>query len=322
MKSRIILTCVFVLIVFIVKGQIVSNLRFEQSGKMIEVYYDLDGKNEETFEVMLFCSQDGGITWGNPLNFVSGAVGEEIHPGLNKKITWDVLKVNENLVAEVMFKVEVKAKTEIMEETKSAIGCKSFTITHSAGIIAPITKTITYGIVETDITGSKKCWISQNLGADHQATAATDASEASAGWYWQFNRKQGYKYDGTTRTPNTSWISNIKDNSDWLSANDPCTILLGSGWRLPTKIEWETGDVKGNWDNYIEPYVSDLKLHSAGYLSYKDGTKKYSGSRGCFWSSSEISTSYGWYTRFRHGSSYANFSGYKSYGLSIRCLRD
>ena len=70
-------------------------------------------------------------------------------------------------------------------------------------------------------------------GADHQATAVDDATEASAGWYWQFNRKQGYKHTGTTVIP--AWnTTSIDEDSDWIPANDPCAIELGAGWRIPT----------------------------------------------------------------------------------------
>lgn len=74
----------------------------------------------------------------------------------------------------------------------------SITVSHVAGTVAPVSKTTTYGTV-TNIPGeTTKCWITSNLGADHQATSMGDATEASGGWYWQFNRKQGYKNDGTT----------------------------------------------------------------------------------------------------------------------------
>ncbi|MEI7725510.1 MAG: hypothetical protein WCK09_10430, partial [Bacteroidota bacterium] len=116
--------------------------------------------------------------------------------------------------------------------------CGSFTINHVAGIVAPVDKTVTYGTV-TGIAGEpSKCWITRNLGASHQATAIEDTSEASAGWYWQFNRKQGYKSTQTTVTP--FWtITDINENSDWAVGNDPCNIELGGGWRIPTITEWE-----------------------------------------------------------------------------------
>jgi hypothetical protein len=197
----------------------------------------------------------------------------------------------------------------------------SFTINHVAGSVAPVDKTVTYGTVETDLTGSNKCWITQNLGAYHQATTATDATEASAGWYWQFNRKQGYKHDGTTRTPNTTWITSISENTDWLPANDPCTLLLGSGWRLPTHTEWETADATGGWDNYNETFASVLKLHAAGGLTTSDGSLVHRGLNGNYWSSSQFNSDGGCRMNFDSGNSFMNYY-FKAIGFSVRCLSD
>lgn len=194
-------------------------------------------------------------------------------------------------------------------------------ITHTAGAIAPVNKTVNYGTVQTNLTGSNKCWITQNLGADHQATSATDATEASAGWYWQFNRKQGYKHDGTTRTPSTTWISSINENSDWLPANDPCALLLGSGWRLPTNTEWTNADQTGGWDNYNETFASVLKLHAAGLLNYSVGSLLSRGSNGLYWSSSQLGSDYGLHLGFSSGYSFMDFYD-KASGFSARCLRD
>ncbi len=97
----------------------------------------------------------------------------------------------------------ISAVTSLTKTTSACFSCGASTITinHAAGAVAPVTKTVTYGTV-TNIPGeTSKCWITSNLGADHQASAVSDATEASAGWYWQFNRKQGYKHDGTTKRP-------------------------------------------------------------------------------------------------------------------------
>ncbi len=292
-------------------GQTISSLRFEPSGKMIDVYYDLSGKTDESFQVNLYCSLDGGKTWGVSLKYVSGAVGENIKPGIGKKITWDVLQEKDKLVGEIKFKVEANALS----------GCRSFTVTHSAGSVAPVTKTVTYGVVETNLSGSKKCWITQNLGADSQASSATDASEAAAGWYWQFNRKQGFKHDGTNRTPNTKWNSSISENSNWLSTNDPCTLLLGNGWRLPLGTEWETADAIGSWDNHKEAYASVLKLHAAGSLDYSNGSRNYRGSCGTYWGSLQNDSGHGRCFSFDKGDSLM-YNGSKEGGHSVRCLRD
>ncbi len=198
----------------------------------------------------------------------------------------------------------------------------SFCINHAAGTIAPVTKTVTYGTI-TNIPGeTTKCWITQNLGADHQATAVNDATEASAGWYWQFNRKQGYKHDGTNRMPNTTWISSISEDTGWTTAYDPCTIEMGASWRIPTYTEWYNVDNTGGWTDWNGPWNSNLKLHAAGNLVTSDGSLSSRGSIGYYWSSAQYSPTRGWYLGF--GSSYSGFGNNydKANGFTLRCLRD
>ena len=197
----------------------------------------------------------------------------------------------------------------------------SITINHLAGNVAPVDKTVTYDIV-TNIAGEpSKCWITSNLGADHQATAVDDATEASAGWYWQFNRKQGYKHDGTNRTPNTTWIYQISENSDWVIANDPCSIELGATWRIPTYTEWNNVDNTGGWTTWTGPWNSGLKLHAAGYLGNSNGSLFNRGSYGIYWSNTQNNVTNGWYLYFDSGGS-SMYNDGKSFGFSARCVRD
>ena len=205
--------------------------------------------------------------------------------------------------------------------TPFTCGLSTLTINHVAGTLAPVTKTVTYGTV-TNIYGDlNKCWITSNLGADHQATAVDDATEASAGWYWQFNRMQGFKHDGTTRTPNTTWINPISENSNWLAANDPCALSLGTGWRIPTYTEWTDLYGNGNWIDWTDSYNSGLYLHAAGYLGNSSGSLTNRGSSGYYWSSTQQSVGYGWHLNFGNG-----FSGFswnrKAYGFPARCIND
>jgi uncharacterized protein (TIGR02145 family) len=199
--------------------------------------------------------------------------------------------------------------------------CNSFQVTHTAGTVAPVTKTVTYGTVETNLSGAIKCWITQNLGADNQASSATDATEAAAGWYWQFNRKQGYKHDGTTRTPAITWITSIDEASSWTAADDPCTILLGTGWRIPTQTEWTNADNNQVWNSYIGTYSSVLKIHAAGYLTSNSGGLIPRGSDGIYWSSMQYSNTFGWYLTFSTSHS-GMAADNKAFGFSVRCLRD
>lgn len=198
----------------------------------------------------------------------------------------------------------------------------SITINHLvSGGVAPINKTVTYGTVTNVPGATSKCWITSNLGADHQATFAMDDTEPSAGWHWQFNRKQGFKHDGITRTPNTAWIPTISENLNWTAANDPCALELGNGWRLPTSTEWTSVDAAGNWLNRDDAFASPLKLHAAGYLYQTGGPWINQGLTGHYWSSSQANNTMGSYLYF-HGGDSSVSSDSKAAAFSVRCIRD
>jgi len=197
----------------------------------------------------------------------------------------------------------------------------NFQKNHTVGVVAPVDKTVTYGTVASTLGGTgNKCWITRNLGADQQATSATDATEPSAGWFWQFNRKQGYKENGLGTIP--SWtITAINENSNWASANDPCTLLLGTDWRLPTSAELTNAKTTAGWANYNDTYASIFKLHAAGFLTSNNGRNDYQGQYGRFWSSNQGANTTAYLLHFYNtGCIISNFD--KAQGYSLRCIKD
>ena len=79
-------------------AQRIENVRAEQDGKKINIYYNITGaQSGQTFNVKLYCSTNGGQTWGSPLYYVSGDIGKNISGGYNKHIVWDVLSEREKL---------------------------------------------------------------------------------------------------------------------------------------------------------------------------------------------------------------------------------
>ncbi len=196
----------------------------------------------------------------------------------------------------------------------------SLNINHVAGAVAPVTKSVTYGTV-TNVPGeTSKCWITRNLGASNQATTVSDATEAAAGWYWQFNRMQGYKHDGAAVTP--SWtITSINENSNWILSNDPCDLLLGTGWRLPSYTEWNNVVTGGSWSTWNGPWGSLLKMHAAGFLQSSDGSLIDRGIYGKYWSSSQSSNFFGNHLQFNSGICFM-FVDVKAYGFPVRCIHD
>lgn len=206
--------------------------------------------------------------------------------------------------------------------TQSALPCSwacgdTLTINHvTSGGVAPINKTAKYGTL-TNVPGeATKCWTTSNLGATHQATAVSDTTEASGGWYWQFNRKQGIRYG---IFPNWIWIN---QNSEWLTANDPCALELGTGWRIPTMSEWTNVFNAGGWTSWNGPWGSVLKIHAAGHLDKDWGELFNRGIDGWYWSSTQNGNEIAWSLGFWNGYCAIRGDQYKASGFTLRCLKN
>ena len=204
-------------------------------------------------------------------------------------------------------------------------GCaqgSTMTVTHTAGDVAPVTKTVTYKLVQTDLSGESKCWIAQNLGADRQALSFNDDSEASAGWLWQFNRKRGFKHDGKfTRTPNTPWIGGISEDSYWTMENDPCRLLLGEGWRIPLTHEWNKTVSNGFMGLNNVYFSSVLRLHLGGYFQHSQGEIMGRGTHAFYWTANQAPPDRAFVQAFENNYQQI-FTAYKAWASSVRCLKD
>jgi hypothetical protein len=185
--------------------------------------------------------------------------------------------------------------------------------------VAPVNKTVTYKTVLTSISGASKCWITSNLGATNEAVSATDDTEDASGWYWQFNHKNGFKHTATTRTPST-WTKTVASPvQDWQPANDPCTIELGVGWRIPNLIEWTA---VRNTNGYYNNFSSELKLHAAGYLAYNNGALTDRGTGHHYWSSDYSDATFARAYVIFPPNTYTLSNNNQIAGFTLRCIRD
>jgi len=236
----------------------------------------------------------------------------------------NVSKTETNLICNTEYTRYVWAYNDCGNSTALTLTCStalccgySLTINHVVGDVAPVSKTTIYNTVNNVPGEPTKCWITSNLGADHQATSVDDNTEASAGWYWQFNRMQGYKHNGTFVTP--AWSYSEIGSSEWLAIKDPCKIELGNNWRIPTRYEWINLDSSGGWANWNGPWNSALKIHAAGELDYSDGSLWDRGEYGLYISSSQGA----FYLIFNNnGCQIIQEENSYSYGYSVRCVSD
>ena len=90
--------------------QSVENVRFEQQGDQIMIYYDLISDNTKGYcTINAYYTLDFGKTFIS-LKTVTGDAGRNITSGKHKKIVWNVLDDVYELTGEIKFKVTATAK--------------------------------------------------------------------------------------------------------------------------------------------------------------------------------------------------------------------
>ncbi len=199
----------------------------------------------------------------------------------------------------------------------------------------------TYNTVTSPFTGKK--WLDRNLGASQVCTAYNDS--ACYGDYYQWGRNHdGHQVStsGTTTTLATNvsdvghgnFIINSESPYDWSTEDSEGnarsanwskadgTSVCPSGYRVPTEAELkaETTGASTQVTNHSTAYSNFLKLPSAGFRFYSSGSMDSQGTDGLMWSSS-VSGSGPWALHFFAGG--ASWGGnYRTYGFSVRCVRD
>lgn len=98
------LTALFAVLFSYAYAQQVSNVRFEQDGDHVIINYDLD---KPTPEITLQLSEDGGLSWSEPLTNCQGDVGNHMISAGRNAIIWFPLEERDNLVgSRICFRVQ------------------------------------------------------------------------------------------------------------------------------------------------------------------------------------------------------------------------
>jgi sulfatase modifying factor 1 len=98
-------------------AQQITNIRAEQEGNNIIIYYDIiEAKQDQKFKVSVHYSTDGGQHFSSALKSVSGDVEDNVTPGSSKKIIWNVLQEREKLIGDdIRFEVRASIIRSIIE---------------------------------------------------------------------------------------------------------------------------------------------------------------------------------------------------------------
>jgi hypothetical protein len=91
MKPLFVLFAFLLILQVPVRSQTIENIDWSLKDKQIEIVYDLNSNQDQAYQVKVFVSLDGGVSFRkNPLRYVTGDAGNNIVPGKQKKIVWDV----------------------------------------------------------------------------------------------------------------------------------------------------------------------------------------------------------------------------------------
>jgi len=209
-------------------------------------------------------------------------------------------------------------------------------------IILPMPKQATDDCTVIVSRGSVLRFACYNLGALATSKPYTPRWELNGG-YWQWGRLNQAAigpFLGANGGPPTSWNTTYPPNGAWLDArktgNDPCP----TGFRVPTAAQWEavfdTNIIEnvGTWTDSPTYYGSGkrirkttydtggLFLPAAGGRYQGNGSLVYRGSKGFYWSSTEVQSIYqARNLEFAVGGKIMN-STLRTIGMSVRCVAE
>jgi uncharacterized protein (TIGR02145 family) len=221
-------------------AQRIENVRFEQEGNMINIYYDLKGVQvDNVCNTDVYCSTDGGATWGSALKCVTGAVGKRQTVGNNKKIIWDVLCEKENLTGNIKFEIRAIAINLSGTYTDSRDG----------------------QMYKWTIIGDQ-VWMTENLSATkfNDGSSMTLITDNSV---WKDLNTPAYCYYNNSSS--NSIYKGVLYNWKTVQSGKLCPI----DWHVPDYSEWITMLINLAQDNNTQPIRNNLS--SSPYILFDVG---------------------------------------------------
>ncbi|HAR20270.1 MAG TPA: hypothetical protein DCR46_06375, partial [Cytophagales bacterium] len=231
-------------------------------------------------------------------------------------------------------------KDGVMTDKKAVLNVDSVTFSKPKPAVGDPTID---GYTYPTVTIGTQVWFAENLRTTKYSdgTAIPLVTDDTA---WAAN------YNNSTKLPMMCWYNNDQaaytSNKygplyNWYAVN-PITNggknVCPTGWHVPTDAEWTTlsdylggksvagGKMKTTditqWasPNTGATNSSGFSGNPGGYR-YRDGSFKYIGSNGYWWSSSEYGANYAWfYYLYYYNSNLGKVNFAKSYGFSVRCL--
>ena len=238
-------------------GQTVTNVDAYQEGKNIIITYETD-KAGSVGDV--FCSTDGGRTWGVPLKQVTGDVNKQVPAG-SHRIVWDVLSEREKFAgANICFKVEVNSVRFTVDGARIMVNGVSFDMVRVEG-----------GTFHMGATSEQEGEVNSNEKPVHPVTLSsyyigkTEVSQAL--WQAVMGSNPSYYQGADLPVECVNW-------NDCQEFIQNLNRLTGRNFRLPTEAEWEFACRGGNNSRGYK-YSGSNNLGSVAWYDENSGGKTH-----------------------------------------------
>jgi formylglycine-generating enzyme required for sulfatase activity len=258
---------------------------------MVDVYYSVQDADSAHITIGLMVSSDGGNTWNISCDLLSGDIGVNISPGINKHIIWNLGSEHPNIEANYHFKVTaddgyvppvpggfvlVPGGTFTMGRT-TGTGDSEELPTHSVTLNS-------FYMGKYEVTqGEYQAIMGSNPA--HNYGVGTSYPVYYVSWYSVIkycnlrSMNEGltpvYTISGTTNPANWGAVP-TSNNSTWDAA---ICNWAANGYRLPTEAEWEYAARGGtNTPDYLYSGSNDINavawnLSNSSSASHIVGTK-------------------------------------------------
>ena len=232
--------------------------------------------------------------------------------------------------------------TVLSTETTNSQGTTTFYVAPYYAKLYAIKNGVTYYGPEIEFlpnwptqSQAGKTWVKANLGALRVAESSTDVD--SYGWYYNWGKptdghqfrnspQNATKFSSDTPTPGifTCCGNNIiewqttRNTSLWSGVsgiNNPCP----SGWRLPTKSEWETLlTTSPAITNSLTAFSSNLKLPEQMGRDRTYGNIMGSNTNNIYWAGDASNSAWAWH----HSGGIGKDPFWPTYGAAVRCVQN
>ena len=240
--------------------------------KLVDIDYDVTGTSSPV-SVSLQGSADGGVTWTLPVTSLTGAVGSNVTPGSNLRITWDAgADWNQQVSTQTKFRITVSDVPPPPPAGFSLIPAGVFTMGDVDGDTEAPTHTVNvsaFYMAQNLVTKAEwdtvRTWAISNGYSDMAAGAGKASNHPvvqTVSWW------DGVKYcNARSQQEGLTPVYTVGGAVMKTGTTEPVVNWAANGYRLPTEAEWEKA-ARGGLSGKRFPWGDEISHSQANYRPF------------------------------------------------------